>query len=154
MCLRQECVKALASLCDRHRQVLDCGQVLAHGAIAFCCLYTPYCSCISFSMCVCVFVLSGGGVRIEGSRWGWGLQCYENQKEDSWQEERFLVKLVLLLGSFLPSYSHSLSGWFSSSYILTNSILLHHKLLLHFLYKCPYYDVLFNFLQFNFQAKK
>lgn len=109
VCLRQECVKALASLCDRHRQVLDCGQVLAHGAIAFCCLYTPHCSCISFSMCVCVFVLSGGGDRIEGSRWGWGLQRYENQKEDSWQEERFLVKLVLLLSSFLPSLSHSLS---------------------------------------------
>ncbi len=34
-----------------------------------------------------VFVLSGGGVRIEGSRWGWELQHSKNREEDSWKEE-------------------------------------------------------------------
>lgn len=112
--MRQQCVKALASLCDRHRQVLDCGQVLAHGAIAFCWLYTPHCSCISFSVCVCVFVLSGGGVGIEGSRWGRGLRRSKKPgggflaRGDT--QRRFLVKLVLPLNSFLPSLSLSLGG--------------------------------------------
>lgn len=44
-------------------------------------------------------------------------------------QRRFLVKLVLLLNSFLPSLSLSLFGWFTS-FLLTNSILFNHKLIL------------------------
>lgn len=135
VCLRQECVKALASLCDRHRQVLDCGQVLAHGAIAFCCLYTPHCSCISFSMCVCV---EWG--RCQNRRVSVGMGATVLREPGG----GFLTRGEVsgLTGS-TAQLSHSLSlWWFSSSYILTNSILFHHKLLLHFLHNFLFWNLI------------